>query len=104
MNTILTRVKTILGLEFEIDYDDILLEIINNITQMVNLYVNAESLPEELEFIVVESSVARYLRRGSEGLDSESMGEISFSYQEILTPYLTYLDTYKSTSNKVKFL
>lgn len=101
---ILSRVKTILTIEFDIEHDDFLKEIINNIASMVLLYIDEETLPTELEFVVVESAVSRYLRRGSEGFENESMGEISITYQEILTPYIPFLDKYKSKKNKVRFL
>lgn len=101
---LLSRVKTILEIEWSIESDDILNEFIGNFVQMINVYIGADTFPNELEFVVVECTVARYLRMGSEGYDSESIGEISITYQDILTPYIPYLDTYKSTSNKVKFL
>lgn len=100
---LLNRVKTILGV-WTIDHDDVLNEFIGNFVQMINVYVGAETFPTELEFIVVECTVARYLRIGSEGYESESLGEVSITYQDILTPYIPYLDSYKSTSSKVKFL
>ena len=80
-----------------LNHDDILNEFIGNFVQMINVYVGADTFPTELEFVVVECTVARYLRMGSEGYDSESIGEISITYQDILTPYIPYLDTYKST-------
>ena len=101
---LLDRVKIILDYEFTIEHDDMLNEFIRNFVQMVNLYVGTEELPIELDFIVVECTVARYLRRGAEGFASESLGEISISYEDIITPYIPYLETYKATNKKVKFL
>ena len=103
MPDLLARVKTILGI-WSIDHDDVLNEFIGNFIQMINVYVGSETFPTELEFIVVECTVARYLRIGSEGYESESLGEVSITYQDILTPYIAYLDSYKSTSSKVRFL
>ena len=100
---LLDRIKTVLGI-WSIDEDNVLKEFIGNFIQMINLYVGADTFPTELEFIVVECTVARYLRMGSEGYESESLGEVSITYQDILTPYIAYLDTYKSTNKKVKFL
>lgn len=101
---LLARVKTILGLEFEIEFDDILNEFIGNFVQMVNFQAKTETLPNELSFIVVETTVSRFNRRGSEGYESESFGEISISYEEYLAPYLDYIEMYKKTTNKVRFL
>lgn len=101
---ILARVKTILGLEWEIEYDDILNEFIGNFVQMVNFQTKTDTLPTELSFVVVEATVARWNRRGSEGIESESFGEISISYEEYLAPYNEYIERYKQTTNKVRFL
>ncbi len=101
---ILARVKTILGLEFEIEYDDVLNEFIGNFVNMVNFQAKTDTLPSELTFIVVEATVARFNRRGSEGYESESFGEISISYEEYLSPYSPYIERYRLNTNKVRFL
>src|SRR5699024_12511152 len=38
------------------------------------------TIPEELDYIVTESAIARYNRIGSEGMDAESMDGHSASY------------------------
>lgn len=105
---LLERVKLILGIDI-VDYskDDVLNEFINNFSQAVNLYCNTTTLPLQLEYIVVECSISRYNRMGSEGLQSEGIDVISSTYVlDILEPYKPYMDAYRSTNSlkKVKFL
>ncbi|MCD4839734.1 phage head-tail connector protein [Neobacillus sedimentimangrovi] len=96
--------KTILALNNS-DKDSILNEFIVNFTNAVNLYCGTETLPKELEFVVVECTIARYNRLGSEGLSQEQIDSIGSSYQSnIITPYLPYMDSYKNSRKKVKFL
>jgi Phage gp6-like head-tail connector protein len=105
----LNRVKTILAIEpSNAEKDTILNEFISNFSNAVNLYCGTTDLPLTLEFIVVEAVIARYNRLGSEGLTKEDIDVISLTYQEeILKPYMTYMDAYKSnnkSTNTVLFL
>ena len=85
--------------------DAIINEFISNFTNAVNLYCGTETLPKQLEFIVVESTIARMNRVGSEGLKSENIDVIGLSYiEDILEPYQPYMDAYKQSSKKVRFL
>lgn len=100
----LERIKTILNLTSN-DKDAILTEFIGNFTSAVNLYCGTESLPVQLDFVVVESTIARYNRLGSEGLKSENIDVIGLTYiEDILSPYTPYMDAYKKSVTKVKFL
>ena len=69
---LLGKVKTFLGI---IDnYNDELIEEIIEITKEKILnYINEKELPRELEFILIEQSIERYNRIGSEGIASESV-------------------------------
>lgn len=101
---ILTRVKNIMDIKNQ-EKDIILGELIEVMTNAVNLYCGAETLPIQLEFVVVEATIARYNRLGSEGLKSENIDVIGLSYiEDILEPYKPYMDAYKQTNKKVKFL
>lgn len=103
-SALLARVKTILDLN-DGTKDGTLIEFINNFAQAVNLYCGIDSLPLELEFVVVECTVSRYNRLGSEGLSQEQIDAIGTSYQtDIFTPYKQYMDAYKKSIKKVKFL
>ena len=94
---LIDRVKLIIGIDILDDSkDELLAEIIANQTNIVNLYVGVTTLPTELEFVVVETSIARYNRKGSEGSASEGYDSVSYTYtDDIMTPYLPYLELYK---------
>lgn len=67
------------------------------------------SVPKELEYIVVETSIARYNRLGSEGLTSEGIDVITQSFTEdLFEPYindiLRYNSKASSPSKKLKLI
>ena len=78
---LLNRIKTFLGI---IDgYNDELIEEIIEITKEKILnYINGKELPKELEFILIELSIERYNRIGSEGIASESVDGKNVSYED----------------------
>lgn len=107
----IAKIEMLLGL----DIDDVnAISTLNTIMEMytsaINLRAGTESVPTELEFVLIECTIARYNKLGSEGLKSESVDILSFTYHdEILTQYIPYLDAYKlnnnvSTKEKVRFL
>lgn len=72
------------------------------INQMDALEVKlGTDVPKQLEFVVVETSIARYNRLGSEGLKSEGIDVISQSFiEDVFEPYLTAITDYKRTIAK----
>ena len=56
----------------------------------------------ELEFVLIELSIQRYNRIGSEGISSESVDGKSVSYEDDFESYKVYLDDYisKNGTNK----
>ena len=95
---ILTRVKAILGIE---NKDDLLSYLIENQIQALLVILGEEVLPESLTYIVVETTIARYNRLGSEGLKSEGIDVISQSFiEDLLSPYQSQLNAYSKTKNK----
>lgn len=95
---ILTRVKAILGVQ---DKDALLQVLIQNQTEALLAVIGEEVLPESLMYIVVETTIARYNRLGSEGLKSEGIDVISQSFIEnLLEPYQTQISGYLSAKNK----
>ena len=96
---LLNRIKTLLGIT---DNDELIYEIIELTKSKILNYINKEELPKELEFILVELSIQRYNRIGSEGISSESVDGKSVSYEDDFENYKIYLDDYiyKSGTNK----
>jgi hypothetical protein len=77
---------------------------LNDAQNAVRLYINSPIIPDELNFIVEEMAIKRYRMVGSEHLNSETIGNVSFSYSEGLTEYKTFLDQHKIKSGKLRAL
>lgn len=93
MNNILNEVKITLGLSSS-DKDELLSSLIQRSSNQVTNHINEKTLPNELEYIVIELAIARYNRIGSEGIKSENSDGVSFSYKDDL------LEDYKKDLNK----
>ena len=96
---LLNRIKTLLQIN---DNDELIYEIIELTKSKILNYINKEELPKELEFILVELSIQRYNRIGSEGISSESVDGKSVSYEDDFENYKTYLDDYIFKNGKNK--
>jgi hypothetical protein len=96
---LLNRIKILLGIT---DNDELLYEIIKLIEAKILSYLNIEELPKELEYILIELSIERYNRIGSEGLNSESSDGVSFTYNnnDMLDRYKEDLDRYSRNNLK----
>ena len=83
--------------------------IIQYLFQMVEsaicLYVDEESVPDKLAFIVNEVVIQRYQLIGAEHLESEGIDVLSSTYRnpsELLANYFHYLDSYLNTKKSHK--
>ena len=96
----LARIKTLTGV---FEQDKLLIEIIQVIEEKILLYLGLNEVPSALGWIVVELSIARFNRIGSEGMSSESVDGGTSSYiEDELGQYKVYLDEYirRNTKNK----
>jgi hypothetical protein len=96
---LLNRIKTLLGVP---DNDELIYEITELTKSKILNYINEVELPLELEFVLVELTIQRYNRIGSEGIASESVDGKSVSYEDVFENYKPYLDDYISRSGKSK--
>ena len=96
---LLNRIKTLLNIE---GYENLIYEITELTRSKILNYINEVELPLELEFVLVELTVQRYNRIGSEGIASESVDGKSVSYEDIFENYKPYLDDYISRNGKSK--
>ena len=96
---LLNRIKTLLGVT---DNDELIYEITELTKSKILNYINETELPNELEFVLVELTIQRYNRIGSEGIASESVDGKSVSYEDVFENYKPYLDDYISRSGKSK--
>jgi hypothetical protein len=83
----LEKLKALLGVEGK---DDMLKSILEITTGRLTLLIGGIEPPEELEHIIVEVSVIRYNRIGSEGLSSHSVEGESLSFNE--NDFAGYMD------------
>lgn len=96
----LARVKTLTGV---FEQDELLTEIIQVVEEKISLYLGLSEVPEPLGWIVVELSVARFNRIGSEGMSSESVDGGTSSYiEDELGQYKHYLNEYMRQNTKNK--
>ncbi|WP_200411296.1 phage head-tail connector protein [Virgibacillus salexigens] len=92
------NVKTVLDIQDDLQ-DKALEIIIANTTSHLKLWLKKHTdltnIPEELNFIIEELSIARFQRRGSEGMKSESVEGHAVTYSEDdFAPYLSILSAY----------
>lgn len=98
------KIKQLLNIE---DEDSLLEEIIELTKSKVLFHIKEKEIPKELEFVVIELSITRYNRIGSEGLKSESIEGRIQTYESDLDDYKPIFEDYlnsKKKSKKVRFL
>ena len=93
---LLNRIKTLLNVEGN---EELITEIVNITEAKILNYINATEMPVELEFVLIELSVQRFNRIGSEGIASESIDGKSVSYDDDFVGYKHYLDDYISRNS-----
>lgn len=82
MNPLL-QLKLLLGIEEQdVSRDSLLQLILNMASERLTVLLGGRTPPEELQHIVVEASVARYNRIGSEGLNSHTVEGESLAFAE----------------------
>ena len=96
---LLYRIIRLLGFP---DNDELIYEITELTKSKILNYINEVELPLELEFVLVELTIQRYNRIGSEGIASESVDGKSVSYEDVFENYKPYLDDYISRNGKSK--
>ena len=96
---LLNRIKVLLGITNN-DNEELLREIIEITKSKILSYINEIEIPIELEFVLVELSIKRFNRIGSEGFTSETVDGKTMSYEESeFEGYEKYLDDYICKNN-----
>ena len=96
---IVSRMKVLLGITDNTDNEELLYEIVEITKSKILNYINQTKIPKELEFVLVELSIQRFNRIGSEGIASESIDGKSVSYDDDFIGYKHYLDDYISRNS-----
>ncbi len=105
----LENLKMMLGID-DNDIDDKLRLIISNAAARLKLLLGGIEPPDEMDYIILEVSVKRFNRIGSEGMASHSVEGESASYSdddfaEYADDIQAFLDTQKDTKRgKVRFI
>lgn len=109
MDLIIQRIKTIIGSSAK-DKDEVISVLAQIQKEAVLAYIGVDTLPAVLEFIVIETTLARYNQLGSEGIVDKKIDGLSMKYsQNLLNPYLTYMNRYidlngtETKTSKVRF-
>ena len=109
----LDNLKLLLGIDIETedaDLDSKLCLIISNTTARLKILLGGIEPPEELKHIILEVSIIRYNKIGSEGLSSHTVEGESLSFSEDdFAPFSdeiqAFLDYQKdATRGKLRFL
>lgn len=105
----LQNLKQFLGI-VDGDKDALLKLIISNTTARLTLLLGGIEPPEELDHIILEVSIIRFNRIGSEGLSSHSVEGESLSYNDNdFAGYMDEIDAFlanqeESKHGKVRFI
>ncbi|SIT91687.1 phage head-tail connector protein [Edaphobacillus lindanitolerans] len=86
---ILGRVKRLIGLSDALQ-DEALQEIIQIRREHLQIELERDEIPSALEFILVELSVRRYNRIGSEGMRGESVEGHSVNFYDLAEEFKPY--------------
>lgn len=107
----LENIKLLLGIVAEdTDLDTKLKLIVSNTTARLKLLLGGIDPPEEMNHIILEVTIMRFNRIGSEGLSSHTVEGESLSFTDsdfdgFMTEIQAWLDSQKeSTRGKVRFL
>lgn len=102
----LNNVKLILGIDVSnTDNDDLLRLLEENAGKAIGFYLQLEayvSVPEELEFIQEELTVARYNKLSHEGISQESLASRSVTFSmDDLSKYAELLDNWSMMNTRL---
>lgn len=75
-----TKIKTLLGFK-DNHLDDLLAVIIENTEQALRFKLDAESVPNELSYILIEVAIKRFNRLKNEGMSSYSQEGESITFK-----------------------
>ena len=93
----LQRIKTMLNIT---NQDSLIEEIFYITTQKILSIISEDVVPTELEWIIIELTIERFNRIGSEGMHSESVDGKSITYNDNdIAKYMTYINNYIYKNN-----
>lgn len=96
MSNYLERVKLLLHVT---NQDELLAEIIILTTEKILSRINEDTIPSKLEWILIEASIKRFNKIGSEGITSENIEGSQISYGGDIEEYEIYFADYIEYKN-----
>ena len=95
----LDNIKVLLSLSDDNSQDELLAILLDNACGTICLYLNVQTIPDELVFIAEQMAVIKYRRIGAEGIDTEKIDVLSTKYiADDLKPFISMLDRYKDNN------
>ena len=97
----LEDVKTLLSVT-DVEQDEVISLIIKNVEQRLKRLLGAQTIPDELGYIVTEVSVSRFNRLGSEGMKSDNVEGYGVTYATVddFIPYMNDIEAFTSTEKE----
>lgn len=97
--------------EFDTKQDELLLDLEKRVGNAICSYLGVTSTPAELEWILVEATIARFNLIGSEGISVQNIEGNSTTYRndDVVVQYQSHLAIWKENhrttpSRRVRFL
>lgn len=84
------QIKTLLGIKDDLQ-DDVLEIIVANVRSHLRVLLGKD-VPQHLNFIVLEISVRRFNRLGTEGMKSESVEGHKIDFYDLKDEFAPYMD------------
>lgn len=98
----LDNLKEFLGIT-DTDRDNLLNLIISNTTARLKLLIGGTEPPDEMDHIILEVSIIRFNRIGSEGLSSHSVEGESLSFNENdFAGYMDEIEAFLDSQKEIK--
>ena len=95
----LDNIKVLLSLSDDNSQDELLCILLDNACSTICLYLDVQTIPDELIFIAEQMAVIKYRRIGAEGIDTEKIDVLSTKYvADDLNPFKDLLNQYKSNT------
>ena len=93
----LQRIKTMLNIT---NQDSLIEEIFYITTQKILSIISEDVVPTELEWIIIELTIERFNRIGSEGISTESVDGKQISYNDNdIDKFMPYINNYIYKNN-----
>ena len=99
----LEDVKTLLSVT-DSEQDEVIFLIIKNVEQRLKRLLGAETIPDELSYIITEVSVSRFNRLGSEGMKADSVEGYAVTYATVddFLPFMSDIEAFSDTGKELK--